>query len=78
MKHRNLKDERWTRMAIDSLFDRGGLEDWKEFARVLRTDRRVASDAIYMSKHHSEKGSAELARTLVRHFYGAEDLGLED
>lgn len=64
-------------MAIDSLFDRGKADDWKEFARVLQNNKRVATDAIYMSKHHAEIGSAELARFLVRHFYGSEDLGLD-
>jgi len=77
MKHRNLKDERWTRMAIDSLFDRGNYEDWKEFAVALRKDRQIALDALYMSEHHAEKGSAQLARTLVRHFYETDDLGLK-
>lgn len=63
-------------MAIDSLFDRGKPEDWKEFALALRKDRQIALDALYMSEHHTEKGAAELARVLVRHFYG-DDLGLE-
>ncbi|CAN5709918.1 hypothetical protein BH24ACI3_BH24ACI3_15640 [soil metagenome] len=77
MKHRNLKDERWTRMAIDSLFDRGGYKDWREFAEALRRDRQLAIDAIYMSEHHAERGSAELARVLVRQFYEPKDLSLE-
>lgn len=76
MKHRDLKNEEWSRMAIDSLFDRGKPEDWKEFASALKHDRQIALDAIYMSKHHAERGAAELAHVLVRHFYGY-DLGLE-
>ncbi|MGQ0540799.1 MAG: hypothetical protein ACT4O9_02975 [Blastocatellia bacterium] len=77
MKHRNLKDERWTRMAIDSLFERGKHKDWKEFAVALRNDRQIALDALCMSEHHAENGSAELARVLVSQFYGTHDLGLE-
>jgi len=64
-------------MAIDSLFDRGKYKDWKEFAVALRKDRQIALDALYMSEHHAEKGSGELARILVRQFYGTDDLGLE-
>ncbi len=77
MKHRNLKDERWTRMAIASLFERGKYDDWKEFSGALKADKRIARDALYMSEHHDERGAAELARVLVIQFYGSEDLGPE-
>ena len=77
MKHRNPKNEEWTNMAIDSRFDRGKPEDWKEFASALKHDRQIALDAVYMSNHHVERGAAELALVLVRHFYGNGDLALD-
>ncbi|MCC6328060.1 MAG: hypothetical protein IT174_06070 [Acidobacteria bacterium] len=78
MKHRNLKDEKWTRTAIDSLFDRGMRADWEEFASALREDKQLALDTLYMCEHHSNTGSAALAEVLLRHFYGkSKDMGLK-
>lgn len=78
MKHRNLKDEKWTRTAIDSLFDRGVRADWEEFAAALRDDKKLAIDTLYMCERHSNTGSARLAEVLVRHFYGSgADMGLK-
>lgn len=64
-------------MAIASLFERGRYNDWREFSIALRNDREIARDALYISEYHAEKGAAELARVLVRQFYGSDDLGLE-
>lgn len=69
MEHRNLTTQAWSRMAIDSLFDRGVLPDWKEFAQALRTDEALARETLLMCTRHQERGSAELARVLVEHFY---------
>lgn len=78
MKHRNLKNEEWTRMAIDSLFDRGTRPHWEEFAQAMRNDKRLAEDTLYMCDHHQNIESANLARVLVTHFYGTdEDMGLK-
>ncbi len=60
-------------MAIDSLFERGDKRDWQEFASVLRDDKSVARDALFMCDHHANIESAALARVLIRHFYG--DIG---
>ena len=77
MKHRNLKNEEWTRMAIDSLFERGTRHDWEEFVSAMRKDERIAKDTLYICDHHSNIESAALARVLVRHLYGTdEDMGL--
>jgi len=57
-------------MAIDSLFDRGTLPDWREFATALKNDDgTLAIEALFMCEHHEEKGSAALAKTLVEHFH---------
>ena len=69
MRHRNLTSEEWSRMAIDSLFDRGALPDWREFAQELRNNEELARDTLFMCEHHTEKGAAALARTLVEHFH---------
>ena len=69
MLHRNLNTEAWSRMAIDSLFDRGTLPDWREFAQVVRKDVELAKETLLMCERHSEQGAAELARVLVEHFH---------
>lgn len=78
MKHRNIDTTEWTRMAIDSLFDDGALEDWQEFSRALSKDPEIARNTIRVCSYHSEKGSVELARVLInRYFEAEEDLGLK-
>jgi hypothetical protein len=78
MIHRNINTTEWTRMAIDSLFDDGELEDWKELGRALKNDPEIARNTLRVCSYHSEKGSVELARVLVgQHFGDEKDLGLE-
>ena len=69
MQHRNLNTEEWSRMAIDSLFDRGKLRDWQEFAHALKGDATLARETLVMAGRHAEQGAAELARVLVEHFH---------
>lgn len=69
MRHRNLNSDEWSRMAIDSLFDRGTLPDWREFAQAVKNDVELARDTIFMCERHEEKGSAALALALVEHFH---------
>jgi hypothetical protein len=69
MEHRNITTQEWSRMAIDSLFDRGVLPDWKEFAQALRSDEALAKETLLMCARHQERGSVEAARRLVAHFH---------
>ncbi len=69
MQHRNLNTQAWSRMAIDSLFDRGRLSDWQEFAQALRVDIDLAQETLFMAERHAEQSAAELARVLVKHFH---------
>ena len=69
MQHRNIDGNEWTRMAIDSLFSRGLLPDWQEFAETLATDPRVAESALVIGERHEDTGSAALARILVERFH---------
>ena len=66
---RNITTKAWTRMAIDSLFERGGLSDWREFATELKGNAKLAEETLFMCERHGEKASAALARTLVEHFH---------
>ena len=75
MRHRNLNTEEWSRMAIDSLFDRGTLADWQEFAQMLKGDVGLAQETLLIAARHAEQGAAELARILVEHFHP--DLSLQ-
>lgn len=58
-------------MAIESLFDRGTLDDWREFADALRTDPGVAERALAVCSYREPDGSEGLARVLVEHFHPA-------
>lgn len=69
MRHRNLLTGAWPRMAIDSLFARGTLSDWREFARALRDSPELAKHTLVMCEHHADQAAAALARVLVEHFH---------
>ncbi len=56
-------------MAIDSLFERGTLPDWREFAQALKKDESLAKETLFMCKTHQNQDSATLALTLVEEFY---------
>ena len=71
MQHRNITTENWSRMAIDSLFERGRLPDWREFAQALRNDEELARNTLLMCERHPDERSAALARVLVQHFHPA-------
>lgn len=56
-------------MAIDSLFERGKLADWMEFARALQNDAELARNTLLMCARHQDRRAAALARVLVEHFH---------
>ncbi len=74
MKHRNLQTEDWSKMAIDSLFERGKLPDWKEFVSVLGNDANVAKDALAVCRYHQNTDSVKLALVFLKDFYPEIDL----
>jgi hypothetical protein len=59
----------WNRMAIDSLFSRGELPDWREFAEALAAEPKIAESALIIGTRHEDTGSAALARILVGRFH---------
>lgn len=69
MIHRHLQGQAWSRMAIESLLERGTLSDWREFAAALRHDPALIEAALRVCEGPVDEGSAELARTLVFHLY---------
>ena len=69
MQHRNITTEEWSRMAINSLFDRGRLPDWQEFAQTLRNNEELASNTLLICVRNPDERSAALARVLVEHFH---------
>ncbi len=68
MIHRHITSTDWSKMAIESLFDRGTLDDWREFAQALRVDLGVAERALAVCSYREPDGSEGLARVLVEHF----------
>ena len=69
MIHRHLNSTDWSLMAIESLLERGALDDWREFGRAIRGDRAIAEAALRVCDGPVDEGSAALARTLVFHLY---------
>ncbi len=69
MHHRHLTTAQWTLMAIESLIERGQLDDWREFARALRNSKRLAADTLRVCEYIEDRPSAALARVLVSSCY---------
>ncbi|HKI16248.1 MAG TPA: hypothetical protein VKA15_00125 [Isosphaeraceae bacterium] len=65
MMHRNLTTSEWTLMALESLIERGQLADWREFARALKGNERLARAALRVSEYVKHRASASLVRVLV-------------
>ena len=55
-------------MAVESLFDRGEMADWQEFGFALAQDEQIAVSALRLARNHEDRGSAALARILVKRF----------
>lgn len=67
MIHRNINTTEWTRMAIDSCFERGNLVDWQELFQAAKGNREIAKDILVMARRRQEAdGTAALAESLVR------------
>jgi len=67
MIHRHLTTEAWSLMAIESLFDRGTLDDWRELARALKTDRTLAERVRRVCAYREPDGAERIAEVLLEH-----------
>ena len=52
-------------MAVESLFDRCELADWREFDQSMRLDVELAKSALTLAKGHEDGGSATSVRILI-------------
>ena len=66
MLHRNINTTEWTRMAIDSCFERGNLSDWQELFQAAKENRELAKDILAMARRREADGTAALAQSLIR------------
>lgn len=69
MKHRHIATSDWTLMAIGSLFDRGDLADWREFARAVRCDPDLAARTLLVCRSREPDGSEGIALALIAHHH---------
>lgn len=65
MQHRHITTTEWTSMALESLFDRGKLADWREFVQAMKKDVGLAERALELANWHEDTRSAALLRVLV-------------
>jgi hypothetical protein len=65
MTHRHLTTTEWTPMAIESLFERGVLKDWREFSKALRANPTLVTTAVRVADYHEDRGSVAILRILV-------------
>ena len=65
MKHRHINTDVWSLMAIESLFDRGTLADWREFATALRSDRTLPDRVRRVCGYRQPDGAERIAMAIV-------------
>lgn len=74
MIHRHLTTTEWSRMAIESLFDRGTLADWREFVAALRRDDALAEEVLRVCAYREPDGAERIARVLIAQIRGERGL----
>ena len=70
MKHRHIDTLDWSKEAIDSALERGGLQDWQELFSEAQIDRDLARDVIESAKRHPEMTGSSLAIALSEKIWG--------
>jgi len=59
VEHRHItSDADWSKVAIDSLLERGDLSDWQELYAAMQQDRRIAERVIEVAFNHPVVGSS--------------------
>jgi len=66
MMHRHIITSKWTPMAIESLFDRGALQDWREFAAALKADEDLAEQVRKVCQYRAPDGAERIAEALLQ------------
>lgn len=69
MQHRHITTQEWTLMAIESLFDRGQLQDWREYAAALRADPDLAGRTLRVCAYRKSDGAEGIAQALIRRYF---------
>jgi len=59
MIHRHIVTSEWTAMAIESLFDRGTLQDWRAFAAALRADDQLPERVRRVCRYRTPDGAGD-------------------
>jgi hypothetical protein len=65
MIHRHITTSKWTAMAIESLFDRGTLQDWREFAASVKADAHLAEIVRKVCEYRCPDGAERIAEAIL-------------
>ncbi len=65
MQHRHLDTQGWSAAAIDSVLDRGDLDDWRQLFAAVRSNQEVADLVFQVATDHDLGGASILAKALV-------------
>ncbi|MFN7021533.1 MAG: hypothetical protein ACK4WH_09430 [Phycisphaerales bacterium] len=65
MRHRHLNTTAWTAAAIDSLLERGDLDDWRELFAAIGKDEELGRSVMRVAAQHDVPGASVLAMRLV-------------
>ncbi|HZL37764.1 MAG TPA: hypothetical protein VFC78_20775 [Tepidisphaeraceae bacterium] len=65
MIHRHITTSKWTAMAIESLFDRGTLQDWRELAAALKADPALVGEVRRVCAYRRPDGVERIAEAIL-------------
>lgn len=66
MQHRHIDTTDPTPAAIDSILERGDLDDWKELFHKAKSNKLIARDIIRSAQRHRDDSSFRLVDWLAR------------
>lgn len=69
MIHRHLENSCYSLAAIDSILERGSLQDWRELFTAARQDLSLAGKIFNVAEGHDLGGASDLAKVLVLEYY---------
>lgn len=65
MIHRHITTSKWTAMAIESLFERGTLQDWRDFATALQADADLITEVRKVCGYRRPDGAERIAEAIL-------------
>lgn len=68
MEHRHLTAKGFSAATVDSILERGDIQDWRELFAVVRNNQEIAELVLRVANERDLGGASILAKALVERF----------